>query len=384
MPDLALQYACELIRRPSVTPEDGGCQDYIEAVLSDMGFVRTCIDRGGVRNSIYERDGETAGLLAFAGHTDVVPPGPEELWPYPPFSAQVVRDASGRSILYGRGAQDMKGGIACFLAALRQLHAQGVPLPGVQLLITSDEEGESVDGTVRIVEYLAQRKRLPQAAIVGEPSCRKSVGDTIRRGRRGVVQARLRFSGRQGHSAYPQDADNAIHRALPALAAIAALDWGVSAPGFPPTTCQVTNLQAGTGATNVIPGRCHAVLDIRYNPANDFDTIRQRIEACCDEACEIVWDHVAKAFSTPECAFLDLVDDAILRCTGLRVRRDTGGGTSDGRFLAAVGVPVAELGLTNATIHQTGECVAVEELAVLTRIYAHILRHFTGEHGNRE
>ncbi len=373
----ALHHAVSLIQQPSVTPDDAGCQDYIEGVLSGFGFQRIRVDRGGVINSIYHRPGERSGTLAFAGHTDVVPPGPEELWPFSPFSAHVATNADGEDVLYGRGAQDMKGGIACFLAAASFHLERGEPVPGLQLLITSDEEGESVDGTIRIIEYLEAHHMLPDAAIVGEPSCRTKVGDTIRRGRRGVVQAKLRFRGQQGHSAYPADADNAVHRAAPVLAAIAALDWGEASSGFPPTSCQITNVQAGTGAMNVIPGSCMATLDIRYNPANDFDHIRQQVEACCAGlAVDIEWNHAAQAFSTSDGPFLDLVSQSIQRCTGLKTVRDTGGGTSDGRFLAAAGIPVAELGLTNSTIHQTGECVAVAELDTLSRIYADIIYAF--------
>lgn len=228
----ALHHAIELIRRVSETPEDAGCQDYIEALLSPYGFVRTRVDTGGITNSIYTRQGEKSGMLAYAGHTDVVPTGPVEQWPHPPFDA-VVADG----VLHGRGAQDMKGGVACWLAAVEALCQSGQALPSLQMLITSDEEGESIDGTIRIVQYLQAENMLPDACIVGEPSSSRQVGDTIRRGRRGVVQARLLFKGKQGHSAYPQDADNAIHKAAPALARIAALHWGAPATGFPPTSC---------------------------------------------------------------------------------------------------------------------------------------------------
>jgi len=283
-------------------------------------------------------------------------------------------------VLHGRGAQDMKGGIACWLAAVEQTVKTGAPLPTLQVLITSDEEGESVDGAVRIVERLAADRRLPDAAIVGEPSSSQQVGDVIRRGRRGVVQASLRFIGQQGHSAYPDEAVNAIHLAIPALHRVLDIDWGAPAPGFPPTTCQLTNIEAGTGATNVIPGLCRVTLDIRFNPALDFDAIEQRLRAAFSNlpagALEMDIQRQAMAFSTPDGPFLEFVGRAIHAETGLDARRDTGGGTSDARFLAAAGVPVAELGLTNDTIHQTGERVAVAELETLTRIYAAIIRDF--------
>jgi len=367
--EIATNIAVKLIQRESPTPADGGCQNYIETLLAPLGFVRTQINTGGVTNSIYSRHGELAGTLAFAGHTDVVPTGPVEQWQHPPFAADIVD-----GVLHGRGAQDMKGAVACWIAAVASLCGEYTPIPTIQLLITSDEEGDSIDGTIRIVEHLQATGSLPDAVIVGEPSCSAQVGDTIRRGRRGVVQVRITFHGKQGHSAYPQDADNAIHRAAPALARIAAIDWGKAADGFPATSCQITNISGGTGASNVIPGSCEAFLDIRYNPGNDFDEIKTTIEAACT-GCDstLDFDHVATAFTTPDGSFLDQVCASIARTTGIETRRDTGGGTSDGRFLAAAGVPVAELGTTNSTIHQVDEQVAVDELATLTRIYTDII-----------
>ncbi|MDX8405872.1 MAG: succinyl-diaminopimelate desuccinylase [Mariprofundus sp.] len=372
MPDIATNIAIKLIQRESVTPNDGGCQNYIETLLAPLGFVRKQVDTSGITNSIYTRPGELTGTLAFAGHTDVVPTGPVEQWQHAPFSADIVD-----GILHGRGAQDMKGAIACWIAAIAELCSEYTPLPTLQLMITSDEEGDSIDGTIRMVEYLQASGKLPDAVIVGEPSCSKKVGDTIRRGRRGVVQVRATIHGKQGHSAYPQDADNAIHRAAPALARIATINWGEPAAGFPATSCQITNISGGTGASNVIPGHCDAFIDIRYNPGNSFDQIKATIETAC-QGCEttLLFDHVATAFSTADGPFLDLVCAGILRTTGIETLRDTGGGTSDGRFLAAAGVPVAELGTTNSTIHQVDEQVEVGELATLSAIYADIIKHF--------
>lgn len=377
MPDIstlstATQIAAKLIRRQSPTPEDGGCQDYIESLLAPLGFVRTQVDAGGITNSIYSRTGELKGILAFAGHTDVVPTGPVKDWPHPPFDT-VIEDG----ILHGRGAQDMKGGIACWIAAVSQLCAQYTPLPTLQLLITSDEEGDSIDGTIRVVEKMQADGTLPDAVIVGEPSSSREVGDVIRRGRRGVVQITAVFEGKQGHSAYPDDAINAAHKAAPVLDSITQIDWGEATEGFPPTTCQITNIQAGTGAMNVIPGTCFASIDIRYNPGISFEEIEQCIFKAC-EGVEVILDiqHQAEAFSTSDCAFLDQVCASIQQITGIVTLRDTGGGTSDGRFLAAAGVPVVELGLTNSTIHQVGECVAIHELDTLTSIYADIISNF--------
>jgi len=367
---IAVNIAIKLIQRESITPDDGGCQNYIESLLAPLGFVRTSVDLGGITNSIYTRPGELNGTLAFAGHTDVVPTGPVEQWKHAPFSAEIVD-----GVLHGRGAQDMKGAVACWIAAVATLCAEYTPIPTIQLLITSDEEGDSIDGTIRMVEKMQAENTLPDAAIIGEPSCAEAVGDTIRRGRRGVVQVRASFHGKQGHSAYPQDADNAIHRTAPALARIASIDWGEAADGFPATSCQITNISGGTGASNVIPGLCEAFLDIRYNPGNDFDEIKRTIEAACAD-CETTldFDHVATAFTTPDGPFLDQVCASIARVTGIETIRDTGGGTSDGRFLAAAGVPVAELGTTNSSIHQVNEQVAVHELETLTRIYTDIIK----------
>lgn len=372
MSEIANNIAIKLIQRKSLTPEDGGCQNYIESLLAPLGFLRTSVDTGGIINSIYTRTGELNGTLAFAGHTDVVPTGPVEQWSHDPFAAKVVD-----GILHGRGAQDMKGAVACWIAAIARLCGEYTPLPTIQLLITSDEEGESVDGTIRIIEFMKANGTLPDAAIIGEPSCSEKVGDTIRRGRRGVVQVKANFHGKQGHSAYPQDADNAIHRAAPSLAKIAAINWGTPADGFPATSCQITNLNGGTGATNVIPGVCEALIDIRYNPGNNFEQIKTTIEdACADCETTLDFDHVATAFSTPDGPFLDLVCNSIKNVTGIETLRDTGGGTSDGRFLAADGIAVAELGTTNSTIHQVGEHVALHELATLTDIYADIIDNF--------
>ena len=368
----ALGLAIQLIKRASLTPDDGDCQLFIGRKLAPLGFVQTSVNVNGITNSVYTRIGEKEGVLAFAGHTDVVPTGAVEDWLHAPFDA-VVEDG----VLYGRGAQDMKGGIACWMAAIMQLCAAYEPLPTLQLLITSDEEGESVDGTVRIVEHLQAENRLPDAVIVGEPSCSMKVGDTIRRGRRGVVQVRMVFHGKQGHSAYPEDALNAIHQAVAPLAAITNIDWGEAADGFPATTCQITNFNAGTGASNVIPGKAEAFLDIRYNPNHAFEEIKARIEkACAGVDVSLDFDHVATAFSTPNGKFLDRVCHAIQEVTGIQPARDTGGGTSDGRFLAAVGVPVVELGLTNDTIHQVNERVYTHELETLTNIYTKIITTF--------
>jgi len=368
----ACLHAVKLIQRPSATPDDCGCQDYLETVLAPLGFTRTRINTGGITNSIYRRHGEKKGCLAFAGHTDVVPVGPVEQWPHPPFAAIIENNT-----LHGRGAQDMKGGIACWLAALEQIINRNLPLPSIQLLITSDEEGESIDGTIHIVEALQAENALPDAAIVGEPSSSEQAGDVIRRGRRGVVQVAAVFEGKQGHSAYPHDAVNAVHLATPVLDRLIRVDWGKAIPDFPPTTCQITNIQAGTGAINVIPGTCSISLDIRYNPGINFEGIQERIlEACDGTDVKLDIQHQAEAFSTPDGPFLDFIELSIQHVTGIKTKRDTGGGTSDGRFLAAANVPVVELGLTNSTIHQVGECVVLDELKTLTDIYTYIITHF--------
>lgn len=364
--------ASELIRRESVTPDDGGCQDYLESLLSPLGFERIQVNTGGVCNSIYQRKGEREGILAFAGHTDVVPTGPVEQWDFPPFSGLIQHD-----MLWGRGAQDMKSAIACWLVAVQQLIVKKVALPSLQMLITSDEEGDSVDGTIRLLEYLTAEQQLPDAAIVGEPSSLHHVGDTVRRGRRGVVTIYVQVKGKQGHSAYPDDADNALHLSVPALQKILHTHWGEPFAGFPATSCQITNLKSGTGASNVIPGETQMVIDIRYNPSIDFAGIQQRVEvAFAGMSVDLDFRHQAEVFFTPDGTFLDLVSQQIAAVTHLQSKRDTGGGTSDGRFLAAVGIPVVELGLTNDRIHQINERVMLAELHVLTAIYQGIIANY--------
>ncbi len=368
-----LLLARALIARPSITPEDAGCQDLLEEALAPLGFQRLRADQGGVTNSLFVRKGEREGSLCFAGHTDVVPPGPEAQWPKPPFSA-AVEDG----VLWGRGAQDMKSSIACFVAAVARLIRAREALPTLMLAITSDEEGESIHGTAEIVRLMQQEGLVPDAVLVGEPSSKHTPGDVIRRGRRGVVQVHLLARGKQGHSAYPHEADNAAERLVRALARVLAIDWGEPAPGFPPTTAALTNLQAGCGAVNVIPGEARATLDIRYNPALSFATIQQALLAALDdEKIEARMEHHAEAFATPENhPFVRLVAESVQAVAGIAPRLDTGGGTSDARFFAAIGVPVCELGPTNDTIHQIGERIALAELEQLASIYEEIVRRF--------
>ncbi|MDX8394624.1 MAG: succinyl-diaminopimelate desuccinylase [Mariprofundales bacterium] len=365
-------YARELIQRVSITPNDAGCQDWLENILAPVGFIRTRIDAGGVINSIFSRQGEQSATLAFAGHTDVVPAGLESKWLYPPFSA-VIKD----SIIHGRGTQDMKGGLVCWLDAVLTMIAQGVALPNLQFLITSDEEGPSTHGTILLMAYLQKHNILPDAAIVGEPSCALKVGDTIRRGRRGVFQAELVFQGQQRHSAYPDLGHNAIHKALPVLQALYAIKWGHEYLGFPLTTCQMTNIKAGTGAINVAPGTCIVTLDIRYNPSLTAEQISDIITKTCAGAdVEIDLRPQANTFCTPDGDFLDMVCRSISDIVGYEVIRDTCGGTSDARFLAAANVPVVELGLRNNTIHQINECSSLDDMLILSHIYQRIIKQF--------
>jgi len=370
----AIELAQALIQRPSITPEDAGCQDLLEEVLTPLGFTRIRVDRGKVTNSIFYRPGERKAKLAFAGHTDVVPPGPEFRWRHPPFSA-AIEDG----FLFGRGAQDMKSSIACFVAAASTLIEQRRPLPELLLLITSDEEGESIHGTACIVEHLAQHRALwPDAVLVGEPSSLQRLGDTIRRGRRGVVQAFVTVHGKQGHSAYPDQADNAAHRLIRSLARVLAIDWGAPAEGFPPTSCEITNLSAGCGAVNVIPGTAEATIDVRYNPALSGQAVEEKLrKALQDERTSVNIQHQAEAFAVDAShPFLQLVADAVRKQLGITPRFDTGGGTSDARFFAARGIPVCELGPTNDTIHQASERIAITEIEKLTKIYQTIIEGF--------
>ena len=364
--------ACELIRRPSVTPDDAGCQALMAERLRRLGFRIEPLRFGDVDN-LWARRGDADPLFCFAGHTDVVPPGPASSWASPPFEPSV---RSGQ--LYGRGAADMKGSLAAMITATEAFVAERPGHRGsVAFLLTSDEEGPAVDGTVRVVETLGARGEKIAWCLVGEPTSVDRVGDVIKNGRRGSLNGRLRVLGRQGHVAYPHLALNPVHAFAPVLAALVAAEWDRGNAHFPPTTFQISNLNAGTGAENVIPGELTAWLNFRFSTEVDAPTLQRRVEALLDAAgtrYELEWRLSGNPFLTPAGELVDAARAAVRAVGGYDPELSTSGGTSDGRFIAPTGAQVLELGPRNATIHQVDECVGVDELDALHGIYLEVLR----------
>ena len=364
--------ACELISRPSVTPDDSGCQQLMADRLRALGFRIEPMRFGDVDN-LWARRGDTGPLFCFAGHTDVVPPGPAGSWASPPFEPS-VRDG----LLHGRGAADMKSSLAAMVTATEAFVAERPAHPGsIAFLLTSDEEGPAVDGTVRVIETLEARGEKIRWCLVGEPTSVDRVGDVIKNGRRGSLNGRLRVVGRQGHVAYPHLALNPLHAFAPVLAALVATEWDRGNAHFPPTTFQVSNLNAGTGAENVIPGELTAWLNFRFSTEVDAPTLQRRVEAQLDQAgltYELEWRLSGKPFLTPAGELVDAARAAVRAVCGYDAELSTSGGTSDGRFIAPTGAQVLELGPRNATIHQIDECVGLDELDALHAVYLEVLR----------
>jgi succinyl-diaminopimelate desuccinylase len=367
----ALELTRALIACPSVTPSDAGCQALMAARLAARGFRVETLQFGSVTN-LWARRGEAAPLLCFAGHTDVVPTGPLEEWRSDPFTP-VIRDG----VLYGRGAADMKSGLAAMVTATEAFVADHPDHRGsIAFLITSDEEGPSVDGTKRVVEALKARGETIDWCIVGEPSSDKAVGDTIKIGRRGSLSGRLSVHGVQGHVAYPQLAENPVHTLAPALAELTSRVWDSGDAFFQPTTFQISNLNAGTGAPNVIPGELKARFNLRYSPVQTVEGLKRTVEDILDRhgvRYTLEWYVSGEPFYTPPGALSEAAVSAITAVTGASPVLSTGGGTSDGRFIAPLGAQVVELGVTNATIHKVNECVRVEEIGLLHRMYRGVL-----------
>ena len=367
-----LELAKQLVARASVTPEDAGCQALMAERLRAIGFDVEDLPFGEVSN-FWARRGEQGPVLAFAGHTDVVPPGPREQWHSDPFQPE-VRDGC----LYGRGSADMKGSLAAMVTACEAFVARHPDHRGsIAFLITSDEEGPSVNGTVKVVEHLQARGERIDWCLVGEPSSSRVVGDTIKNGRRGSLNGYLTVRGRQGHVAYPHLADNPVHRAAPALAELVAIEWDQGNDHFPPTTFQIANLHAGTGAENVIPGELEVQFNLRFSTEITEAQIRDRITALLDAHgldYDLRWRLSGQPFLTPAGELVDAARGAIRGVMGFETALSTSGGTSDGRFIAPTGAQVVELGPVNATIHQVDECVAVDALDQLSRIYLDILQ----------
>lgn len=366
-----LALAIELMAKPSITPHDANCMPLIIERLKRVGF-QTEILRFGEVDNLWAKRGEGGPLLVFLGHTDVVPPGPMAAWTSPPFEP-TIRDGH----LYGRGAVDMKGSIAAMVVAIERFMTAHPTLHGsIAMLLTSDEEGPAVDGTRKAVDALVNRGEKIDWCIVGEPSSLNHVGDMIRNGRRGSLSADLTIEGLQGHVAYPHLAKNPIHLFAPALAELVNTVWDEGNAFFPATQLQVVHVEAGTGTYNVIPGTLNIKFNFRYSPEVTAEILQQRVIEILkahELSFAIDWNHSAKPFFTEPKVLLEKTESAIFSVTKNRTLLSTGGGTSDGRFIAPLGAEVVELGLCNRTIHQVNECVAVGDLDRLTDIYFALL-----------
>lgn len=371
MSDRTLELAKQLIARPSVTPRDEGCQEVMIARLEKIGFTVDRLHFGEVQN-FWATRGQGKPILAFAGHTDVVPPGPREAWASDPFQPE-VRDG----YLYGRGAADMKASLAAFVTAIEDFVATHPDHPGtIALLITSDEEGPSVDGTAKVVDWLNERGIKIDYCVIGEPSCVHQLGDTLKHGRRGSLSGKLRVLGKQGHVAYPHLSLNPVHAAAPALAELAAAEWDQGNADFPKTSFQISNLHAGTGAENVIPGTLDVWFNFRHSTVLTDAQLKERVDSTLRQhnlKYELAWHTSGKPFLTRGRKLIETVQAAAQAELGITPEPSTSGGTSDGRFIAPTGSEVVELGPRNATIHQVNECVAVDDLDKLRRIYLGIM-----------
>ncbi|HEU0197365.1 MAG TPA: succinyl-diaminopimelate desuccinylase [Nevskiaceae bacterium] len=369
-----------LIARRSLTPDDAGCCELIGAQLRGSGFTLERLDNEGVTN-LWATHGSGVPLLILAGHTDVVPPGPLEAWTSDPFTP-AVRDG----VLYGRGAADMKSGLAAMVVAAQRLVAAHPAHPGtLALLITSDEEGRARQGTRHVAEVLRGRGIHPNYAIVGEATASKLVGDRIVVGRRGSLGCDLHVIGRQGHVAYPLKADNPIHRVLPALAELASIEWDRGNANFPPTSLQISNFNAGTGANNVIPGSADVVFNFRYGTASNADGLKAQVTAILERYLphfEAHWWHSGLPYSTSPGALIAAADDVIREVTGHAPSHFTGGGTSDGRFIAPLGAEVVEIGPVNDSIHKVDEHIVLAELERLTDIHHGVIQRLLTTEGS--
>lgn len=372
-PDPTLALAEALIARPSVTPQDSGCLDLIAARLAPLGFRLERLDAGNTCN-LWARRGDSGPLLCFAGHTDVVPSGDPAKWASPPFEPT---HKDGR--LYGRGAADMKSSLAAFVTGIEDfLGRHPEPKGSIALLLTSDEEGDATHGTVHVVDTLRARGETLDYCIVGEPTSVSALGDMLKNGRRGSLSGKLQVRGVQGHVAYPHLARNPVHQLAPALAELAAIEWDQGNEYFPPTTWQVSNIHAGTGATNVIPGQCEVSFNFRFGTASSVESLKSRLGAVLDRLgleYTIAWNLSGKPFLTPRGKLVAALSSAIQSSTGLEPELSTTGGTSDGRFIADICTEVVEFGPVNASIHKVDEHIELSALAPLSAIYARTLEN---------
>lgn len=376
-----LDLTLDLIRRPSITPQDAGCQDVLIARLKDLGF---CVERlpfGAVTN-FWARRGSTTPLLVFAGHTDVVPPGPTAQWQVPPFAGTIHE-----GFLYGRGAADMKSSLAAMVTACEQFLASYPDHTGsIGFLITSDEEGVAKDGTVKVIQHLEARGEKIDFCVVGEPSSHARLGDTIKNGRRGSLNGRLLIKGIQGHVAYPHRAQNPIHALGSIIVALTEEVWDQGNEFFPPTSLQISNAQAGTGAVNVVPGEAEICFNFRFSPEVTADTLQSRVQSLIDTQLlnqeiqsgqvfqySVEWNLSGQPFLTPAGELVKAATVAVQETLGIDPALSTSGGTSDGRFIAPTGAQIIELGPVNTTIHKINERISVAELEPLSHLYQTLL-----------
>jgi succinyl-diaminopimelate desuccinylase len=362
-----LELTCDLIARASVTPDDAGCQALLAGRLTAAGFACEHLRLGEVDN-LWATHGSGAPVLVLLGHTDVVPPGPRQAWTSDPFDPQ-IRDG----VLYGRGAADMKGSVAAFVVAAEQFVAAHPTHPGtLAVLLTSDEEGDAIDGVRRVADIFRERGQAIDWCITGEPSSTERLGDLLRVGRRGSLSGTLTVKGVQGHVAYPHKARNPIHLAAPALAELVARQWDDGFESFPPTSLQLSNIHAGTGANNVIPGELQVAFNLRYTPHWDAPRLEAEITALLDRHAldyALRWHRSGEPFYTPEGRLRSVAREVLGEFAGAPPEESTGGGTSDARFIAPLGAQCIEVGPVNASIHQVDEHVRVADLQALPALY---------------
>ncbi len=362
-----LQLAKALIARHSLTPDDAGCQSLLQDRLAALGFEFHTLISNGVTN-LWARRGNSAPLVCFAGHTDVVPTGPLDAWHSAPFDP-TERDGN----LYGRGASDMKSSLAAFVVAIEHFIASHPAHRGsIALLITSDEEGVASDGTVKVVEWLREQQIQIDHCIVGEPTCVTALGDTIKNGRRGSLSGRLTIQGVQGHIAYPHLVKNPIHLVAPAIAELSTTEWDKGNEYFPPTSWQISNIHGGTGATNVVPGTVIIDFNFRHATASSKESLMQKVHAILDQhqlSYQLDWQNSGDPYLTPAGTLVDAIRKAILTVTGIDTELSTSGGTSDGRFISRIAHQVIEFGPVNASIHKIDEHIPLADLEPLQRIY---------------
>lgn len=366
-----LNLSKELISKSSVTPNDKGCQDLMINRLEPLGFTIEKYNFGDVQN-FYAKKGDASPLIVFAGHTDVVPPGPLDEWKFDPF-APTEQDG----ILYGRGAADMKSSLAAFVVAIEEFLTENPNHNGsIGLLITSDEEGIATDGTVKVVEALKAKKEKIDYCLVGEPTSSKKFGDTVKNGRRGSLSAKLVVNGIQGHIAYPELIRNPIHEIAPAIDDLVKTVWDEGNEYFPKTSWQISNIHGGTGATNVVPGKVEVLFNFRYSTSNTADTLKERVASILDTHkldYSITWNHSGRPYLTEKGMLIDKVSESIEDITNIKPAISTTGGTSDGRFIATMCDQVVEFGPINASIHKINEHIIISDVEQLKNVYKKLL-----------